>query len=143
VAGLLTEPLARPQVSNRGGDPRSAVSAGAGDPRRARGVSPFVQLLFIPQFASYNGKASKTIGGLAMTTKTIDLNRSQPQLAELLSLVTSGTEIILTEGDLPVARLVPVAAAPAARIAGLHAGAAWISEDFNALLPDEFWTREV
>jgi prevent-host-death family protein len=77
-----------------------------------------------------------------MTIKTIDLHQNQPQLAELLPLVTAGTEIILTEGGLPVARLVPIAPAPSARIAGLHAGAAWISEDFDAPLPDEFWTGE-
>ena len=35
VAGLLTEPPGRPQVSEHGGDLRSAVSVGAGDPRRS------------------------------------------------------------------------------------------------------------
>ncbi|MEH1768900.1 MAG: DUF2281 domain-containing protein [Nostoc sp.] len=29
-----------------------------------------------------------------------------------------------------------------ARVLGLHQGMGWISEDFNDLLPDEFWTGE-
>ena len=36
VAGLPTEPPARPKVSKNGGDLRSSVAAGSGDPRRAR-----------------------------------------------------------------------------------------------------------
>jgi antitoxin (DNA-binding transcriptional repressor) of toxin-antitoxin stability system len=75
-----------------------------------------------------------------MVTKTIDLHEDKPQLNELLPLVTAGTEIILTEGDTPVARLVPFSAVPGSRVPGLHAGTAWLSPDFNAPLPDEFWT---
>ena len=29
------------------------------------------------------------------------------------------------------------------RIAGLNAGQIWVSEDFDALLPDTFWTGEM
>jgi len=74
-----------------------------------------------------------------MPTKTIDIHEDKPQLNELLPLVTAGTEIILTEGDTPVARLVPFSAAPGTRVPGLHAGAIWKSQDFDAPLPDEFW----
>ncbi len=41
VAGLPTEPPARPQVSKSGEDLRSAISTGSGDPRRA-GSAPLV-----------------------------------------------------------------------------------------------------
>jgi len=75
-----------------------------------------------------------------MATKTIDLHEDKPQLSELLPLVTAGTEIILTEGDTPVARLIPFSAALGTRVPGLHAGAVWISPDFDTPLPDEFWT---
>ena len=74
-----------------------------------------------------------------MTTKTIDVQDTQPQWSELLPLVTAGTEIILTEGSLPVARLLPFAAETSPRVPGLHAGAVWMSADFDDPLPDEFW----
>jgi len=42
-----------------------------------------------------------------MQTKTVDIHEAQTHLVELLSLVTAGTEIILTEGSTPLARIVP------------------------------------
>ncbi len=80
-----------------------------------------------------------------MTTKTIDVREMQPNLDELLSLVGDGTEVILTDGEVPLARLVPLNTPPAndaarPRIPGLHAGAIWTSDDFDEPLPDEFWT---
>jgi prevent-host-death family protein len=74
-----------------------------------------------------------------MQTKTVDVREAQTRLAELLSLVTAGTEIILTAGSTPVARIVPMAGV-ASRVAGLHPGAIWTSEDFDEPLPEEFWT---
>ena len=44
-----------------------------------------------------------------MQTKTVDVHEAQIDLVELLSLVASGTEIILTEGSTPLARIVPMA----------------------------------
>lgn len=82
-------------------------------------------------------------GANTMVTKRVDLQETQPQLAELLLLVAAGTEIILTEGDTPVARLTPITAADTPRIPGLHAGSVWMSEDFDAPLPDEFWIGRV
>ena len=74
-----------------------------------------------------------------MQTKTVDVHEAQTHLVELLSLVTAGTEIILTEGSIPLARIVPlVGAAP--RVAGLHPGDIWTSEDFDEPLSEEFWT---
>jgi antitoxin (DNA-binding transcriptional repressor) of toxin-antitoxin stability system len=72
--------------------------------------------------------------------KTVDVHEAQAHLAELLSLVTAGTEIILMEGSTPLARIVPMGAAPTPRIAGLHLGAICTSEDFDEPLPEEFWT---
>ena len=73
-----------------------------------------------------------------MSTKTVDVLEAQNNLAELLSQLVEGTEIIITKGDTPVARLVPIGL-KRGRVAGLHPGAAWMSEDFDAPLPDEFW----
>ena len=36
----------------------------------------------------------------------------------------------------------PASVQPARRIAGLHAGQTWISDDFDAPLPDSFWLGE-
>jgi antitoxin (DNA-binding transcriptional repressor) of toxin-antitoxin stability system len=74
-----------------------------------------------------------------MQTKTVDVHEAQTHLVELLSMVAAGTEIILTEGSIPLARIVPMARY-APRVAGLHPGAIWTSEDFDDPLPDEFWT---
>ena len=75
-----------------------------------------------------------------MQTKTVDVHEAQTHLVELLSLVTAGTEIILTEGHTPLARIVPMAGVTTPRVAGLHAGAIRSSEDFDEPLPEEFWT---
>jgi hypothetical protein len=48
--------------------------------------------------------------------------------------------MILTAGSTPLARIVPMAGAPTSRIAGLHRGAIWTSEDFDELLLEDFWT---
>ncbi len=57
-------------------------------------------------------------------------------LSDLLSLVRTGHNVILMDGETPIARLSPVDAHK--RTPGLHPGG-WISEDFDAPLPDEFW----
>jgi antitoxin (DNA-binding transcriptional repressor) of toxin-antitoxin stability system len=70
-----------------------------------------------------------------MLTKTFDVRKAQKDLKELLSLVVAGTEIVFTEGDTPIARLVSIGR----RVAGLHSGAIWTSQDFDEPLPEEFW----
>jgi antitoxin (DNA-binding transcriptional repressor) of toxin-antitoxin stability system len=79
---------------------------------------------------------------LTMVVKTIDVSEVNSQLPELLSLLSPGSEIILTRDETPVARLVAVAPPDGPRVAGLHAGAAWTADDFDAPLPDDFWTAE-
>ena len=73
-----------------------------------------------------------------MFTKTIDIDKETADLKELLSLIASGAVVVITEGDLPVARLIPYGS----RIGGLHQGAISTSEDFDDPLPDNFWTQE-
>ncbi len=73
-------------------------------------------------------------------TKTIDVRDAQAQLPELLTLALEGNEVIISEGNKPLARLVPVAASKRKRIAGLNRGAIRMSDDFDEPLPDEFWT---
>jgi antitoxin (DNA-binding transcriptional repressor) of toxin-antitoxin stability system len=75
-----------------------------------------------------------------MRTKTVDVHEAQTHLAELLSLVTTGVEVILMEGDTPLARIVPITMSSTTRVAGLHPGAIWTSEDFDEPLSEDFWT---
>jgi antitoxin (DNA-binding transcriptional repressor) of toxin-antitoxin stability system len=76
-----------------------------------------------------------------MPTKIVDVRETQTNLQDLLSLVREGAEIVLTEGATPLARLAPIVAPATPRVAGLHAGAIWTSEDFDEPLPEEFWTE--
>lgn len=74
-----------------------------------------------------------------MVTKTIDVKEALFEWKELLTLVQQGSEVILTEGGTPVARLTPVAQAEGQRILGLHTGSWTVSDDFDEPLSDEFW----
>lgn len=75
------------------------------------------------------------------TTTTVDVQELPARFGELLSLAAGGAEVIVTDGATPKARLVPLEAAPApARLAGLHPGAIRTAHDFDAPLPDDFWT---
>jgi antitoxin (DNA-binding transcriptional repressor) of toxin-antitoxin stability system len=71
----------------------------------------------------------------------IDVRELPARLAEALALVSAGREVILLEGSTPRARLVPFSAAPP-RTAGLHPGALQPAPDFDAPLPDDFWTGQ-
>ena len=71
-----------------------------------------------------------------MTTITVDVQQTDQKLKDLLVQVAAGKEVIFKQGGQLIARLVPVGK----RIAGLHAGTAQISPDFDNPLPDAFWT---
>ena len=106
--------------------------------------------------------------GTKSMTKTVDVKEAKERLPELVSLAREGNEVIISEGDKPVARLIPFAETEQRRVAdlnkgeirasddfdeplasvtslgrkrvmGLHKGAAWVSDDFDEPLPDEFW----
>ena len=75
-----------------------------------------------------------------MTSRIVEVSQSQPNLAELLSLVATGTEIVLTKDGTPIASFVPIApGSTVPRVPGLHPGAIFTSEDFDEPLPEEFW----
>ena len=75
-----------------------------------------------------------------MPAKTVDVHEAQVRLDELLSMVSKGEEIVLAKNNIPLARLTPIVSPTTPRVAGLHAGAIWASEDFDEPLPDAFWT---
>ena len=74
-----------------------------------------------------------------MSTKTIDVREVHPSLVDLLAQVATGTEIILTEGQTPRARLIPFQSRAPQRVAGLHLGSMTMSADFDAPLPEDVW----
>ena len=74
-----------------------------------------------------------------MATEMVDVQDVQTRFSELLSLVQKGMEIILAQDNIPLARLVPIASPPEPRIAGLHRGVIWTSDDFDEPLPEVFW----
>jgi antitoxin (DNA-binding transcriptional repressor) of toxin-antitoxin stability system len=72
-------------------------------------------------------------------TEIVDVKEAKERLPELVSLALEGNEVIISEGDKQVARLVPIPSPGRERVMGLHRGAAWMSDDFDEPLPDEFW----
>lgn len=77
-----------------------------------------------------------------MLAKKVDVEKTS--LKELLALVREGSEVLLTEGDTPLAKVVPVekkATLTHPRTPGLFPGI-WTSDDFDEPLPDEFWFGE-
>lgn len=79
-----------------------------------------------------------------MVAKTVYIEQTQTSLEELLALVREGVEVIVTEGDTPLAKVVPVESKQPLsheRTPGLFPGK-WTSDDFDDPLPDEFWFGE-
>lgn len=77
-----------------------------------------------------------------MMTTTMDINEAKQHLAHLLDLAKEGNEVLISEGNRPVARLTaitPDLSTHKPRIAGLHAGSIWVSDDFDQELPEDFW----
>jgi antitoxin (DNA-binding transcriptional repressor) of toxin-antitoxin stability system len=74
-----------------------------------------------------------------MPTITVEVGELPGRFADILSLAAGGTEIIVTQGNVPQARLVPLPLGRA-RTPGLHPGAIQTSEDFDAPLPEDYWT---
>ncbi len=73
------------------------------------------------------------------TTHEVSLADAVARLTELVRLAQQGTEILIVDDGLPVARLVPPESMDKPHVAGLNEGEVWMSHDFNAELSDEFW----
>ena len=76
-----------------------------------------------------------------MVLKTIDLEITQLTLEQVLAELDANTEVLLTRGDAPIARIASAEPPPTLkkRILGLHEGEGWISDDFDDELPLCFW----
>jgi len=72
-------------------------------------------------------------------TTTIEIHDLPFRLEEALALTSAGREVILAEGAVPRARLVPIRTTTSPRVAGLHPQAIQATADFDEPLADEFW----
>jgi antitoxin (DNA-binding transcriptional repressor) of toxin-antitoxin stability system len=75
-----------------------------------------------------------------MSATQVEVSDLGTRFTEVLALAESGAEVVLTEEQIPRARLVPLGSCR--RIAGLHPGAIQASDDFDEALPDAFWAGQ-
>ena len=66
----------------------------------------------------------------------INIYAAKTHLSRLIDQVNAGEEIVITRHGRPVARLVPAEAAKPRKLGTLK-GQIWMSDDFDAPLPDE------
>ena len=75
----------------------------------------------------------------AMSTHTIAVQDAEGRLADLMSMVAQGEEIIITNpSDGSRVRLLSMFYENAPRVAGLHQGKIHMSDDFDEPLDDNF-----
>jgi prevent-host-death family protein len=69
--------------------------------------------------------------------KTVNLHAAKTHLSRLVDEAVAGKEIVIAKAGKPMVRLMPVK--PKARRTGFGAGKGkiWISDDFDAPLPDD------
>jgi prevent-host-death family protein len=68
--------------------------------------------------------------------RVVNMHEAKTTLSKLVELLESGEEVIIARAGRPVARLVP-ANDPIPRKLGAWKGLVWMSDDFDAPLPDE------
>ncbi len=66
----------------------------------------------------------------------VNVNAAKTHLSQLLARVEAGEEVVLGRAGHPVARLIPFRPVGAKRRFGGWRGRAWISDDFDAPLPE-------
>ena len=69
--------------------------------------------------------------------RTVNIHEAKTQLSRLVDDAAGGAEIIIAKAGRPLARLVPLAPAPANRRLGVLRGKVAIPTDFDAALPDD------
>ncbi len=69
--------------------------------------------------------------------KTVNLHAAKTHLSRLVDDAANGEEIVIARAGKPMVRLVPVARQRKRPGFGAGKGKAWISDDFDAPLPDD------
>ena len=74
-----------------------------------------------------------------MSPKIVTVEEAEARLLELIGLAEQGEDIVIAHGDQPKVKLVPIEQVSTKRVFGQHRGKIWMSPDFDAPLPDDFW----
>ncbi len=69
--------------------------------------------------------------------ESVNVHEAKTHLSRLLSRVEAGEEIVISRSGKPVARLVPLEAAPAPRVWGRDRGLVRVADGFDDPLPGE------
>jgi prevent-host-death family protein len=70
-----------------------------------------------------------------MKSTVINIHEAKTNLSRIVEEVAAGSEVVIAKAGRPVARLVPLAAAPHAKKLGLLKGHIQVPDDFNRPLP--------
>ena len=74
-----------------------------------------------------------------MSFKSVTLDDAAGRLSELVARASRGEQIVISQDEHPLAKLVPFAEVEGDRVFGQVRGRVHMSEDFNEPLPDDFW----
>lgn len=71
-----------------------------------------------------------------MTKPIINIHEAKTNLSRIVDDVAAGAEVVIAKAGKPMARLVPLAAAPRPKKLGLLKGKIHVPDDFNAPLDE-------
>lgn len=72
-----------------------------------------------------------------MAPTTVNLYEAKTHLSRLVERAAAGEEVVIAKAGKPMARLVPLERSAAPRKPGGWEGRVFVSDDFDAPLPDE------
>ncbi|HFB66706.1 MAG TPA: type II toxin-antitoxin system prevent-host-death family antitoxin [Aeromonadales bacterium] len=72
----------------------------------------------------------------------LSIDEVEGNLAKLIALVQKGDEVVFSEKNQPVVKLVICENIKGRRVAGLHQGEVHMSEDFDEPLDESYWMGE-
>lgn len=75
-----------------------------------------------------------------MATISFDVKELPPNVVAAISSANAGSEFVILDNQIEVARIVTSPRPVGPRIPGLHPGSMQMSDDFDAPLSDEFWS---
>ena len=68
---------------------------------------------------------------------TVNMHEAKTHLSRLVARVRAGEQIVIAKAGEPVAVLAPFVKRPRRRKPGFDKGRIWVSDDFDAPLPDD------